>query len=390
MKKNIFILLAAILMTSCGSETNSNPNAYTLSCEFNEIPDGEVFLYTRIAEDVNGTMVPKIDTIGKAISKDGKFTFEGELEAPYFYTIGLAKDLGGQSTLTTEGTIFIAQEKASYSGTLKFPVLVNVEKGDLSKAFYDYQNEQAFIDATKNLKALEHLDFDKPENVVKKRKAETAINKIINQYNSAFYKNNDHQPYFYLLTLGDKIKTGKIEELQEISKEIDSISDSLPKTHKIIAFLYKQSIENMTLRKESKIGLDYKEVIGQTKNGNDIKLSEVVNTNKYVLLDFWASWCKPCIAEFPFMKVVHSKYKSKGFEIYGISIDENKDRWLKVIKEEQIPWIDVLMNPEDSYKKDYDVQSIPANFLIETKTGKVIDAGLRQGALAERLSELLD
>lgn len=91
---------------------------------------------------------------------------------------------------------------------------------------------------------------------------------------------------------------------------------------------------------------------------------------KYVLVDFWASWCGPCKASFPHMKEVYRKYKSDKFEIYGISIDKDKAAWLKGVEDQQLPWLSTL-DTKNIAQSGFAVTAVPTTFLIDPQ-GKII------------------
>jgi peroxiredoxin len=124
--------------------------------------------------------------------------------------------------------------------------------------------------------------------------------------------------------------------------------------------------------------------------GNPVSLSSF--RGKYVLIDFWATWCAPCIAEMPNIVKAYSRYKDKNFEILGVSLDrpDSKERWLKNIVELEMTW------PQLSDLKWwnctpallYNVNSVPASFLIDPQ-GQVVAVNLRGEALGEKLSEVL-
>jgi thiol-disulfide isomerase/thioredoxin len=120
--------------------------------------------------------------------------------------------------------------------------------------------------------------------------------------------------------------------------------------------------------------------------GNPIRLSDVVKNNEYVLLDFWASWCGPCRADMPKLKNAYAEYHPMGFDIYMVSIDTKKDKWVKAAEEEALVWNSTL----DSKKvKDlYGVTFIPQNFLI-SKSGEIVAVNLRNKDLVNKLDELL-
>lgn len=138
-------------------------------------------------------------------------------------------------------------------------------------------------------------------------------------------------------------------------------------------------------------GEKYKEISGLTSpGGKEIKLSEVVKENKYTLLDFWASWCPPCMREVPYLTADYAEYKDKGFEIYAVSYDDDSMAWQGAIKKNGMGWIHVsaLKGWECPTQALYGVRSIPRNFLIDSE-GNIVAENLRGEALGEKLAELL-
>ncbi len=116
---------------------------------------------------------------------------------------------------------------------------------------------------------------------------------------------------------------------------------------------------------------------------------------KYVLVDFWASWCTPCRVEIPELKSVYEKYKDKNFTILSISLDKDKEKWMEAMNHEQMSWpqLSDLKGDQNSAAKAYKVLGIPANFLVDP-SGKIIAAGIRDynpgsKALDKFLSKLI-
>ncbi len=127
--------------------------------------------------------------------------------------------------------------------------------------------------------------------------------------------------------------------------------------------------------------------------GKNVPLSSVIANpkNKYVLIDFWASWCGPCMGEMPHLKQAYAKYGKKGFEIYGVSLDSRAEDWKKAIAEVGMKWTNVssLEGFKTAAADEYAVRSIPTNFLVDCSTGVIIKKNLRGDAVLETLDELL-
>ena len=136
------------------------------------------------------------------------------------------------------------------------------------------------------------------------------------------------------------------------------------------------------------IGSEAPEIMQQTPEGGTLALSSL--RGKYVLIDFWASWCRPCRIENPNVKRVYERFKSKGFEILGVSLDRDHGAWVDAIRADGLPWKHVsdLGFWNNAAAQQYGVGSIPYTVLVD-REGRILEKGLRGEQLEARLAELL-
>jgi peroxiredoxin len=123
----------------------------------------------------------------------------------------------------------------------------------------------------------------------------------------------------------------------------------------------------------------------KTADGVEVTLSKL--RGKYVMIDFWASWCAPCRQENPNVVKVYNKFKAKGFEILGVSVDQDKQAWKEAIVADKLPWVHVL-DEGSTVANIYNVTGIPFTVLLD-KEGKIIAKGLRAEALEKKLATLM-
>ncbi|MGO4290481.1 peroxiredoxin family protein [Chitinophaga sp. RAB17] len=195
-------------------------------------------------------------------------------------------------------------------------------------------------------------------------------------------KMNQHTPVLmYALDFLHPIKDKALilAEINRLSKEYPWLAEAKQK---------KTDMANAeAIARKTGIGATAMDFTQNNTAGKAVKLSDY--RGKYVLLDFWASWCGPCRAENPNVLDNYEKYHSKGLEILGVSLDDKKDAWLKAIKDDGLEWAHVsdLKGWKNDVAKEYNIRAVPSNFLID-KEGKIVAVDLRGEELSQKLQEI--
>ena len=139
----------------------------------------------------------------------------------------------------------------------------------------------------------------------------------------------------------------------------------------------------------SSIGKPFIDFEQPDTEGKTHKLSEYAGKGKWLLVDFWASWCGPCRAEMPNVVAAYEKYHAKGFDVIGVSYDDNADKWKKAIADLKMPWLQLsdLKGWNNATAEIYGIQAIPANLLIDPQ-GIIVSRDLRGAGLQQKLEEI--
>ncbi len=274
---------------------------------------------------------------------------------------GSVKDLG--NTFKVEGspetTIFIEYNNLSKSRDIKLD--------SLNKAF------QLLMEANK----MDSKRMDSLSAIF-----ETPYNSIINQSNILMVDKISKNTNMYSSIMA--IQALDPDKYSDLYKSLDAgLSKKFPNDKNVIMF--HEVVERML---STNIGQFAPEISLPSPDGKEIALSSL--KGKLVLIDFWASWCGPCRKEMPNVIKIYSKFKNKGFEIYGVSLDQDKEKWMEAITKDGINWPQVsdLKYWDNVAARIYNVQGIPYTVLID-KDGKIIAKNLRGQELEKKIAEVL-
>jgi peroxiredoxin len=378
MKKIVlFTFICVVALNSCAKE-NKNAN-YEIKGKIGEY-NSPAKIYLQYVE--NNEIISLSETLN-----DGSFLFSGHVASPANGRLVIIPDgspINNQKTYEHTLSIIIDNEKVEINSA---DLIANaiITGSRLNDDLKKLQSQLKTIGDKKNSLLLDYYDApqDKENEVEFQSFAKERLALIENEMKETYKKFIlDHpQSYISLMALMDY----QMQEVNEIDFLLKSLSPELQQTEEGKYLAMQVSISKVTA-----IGSVAPDFSQDDPEGKPVRLSDF--RGKYLLLDFWASWCGPCRKENPNVVNAYNKYKNKNFEILGVSLDNPgaRQNWLNAILKDGLTWPQVsdLKGWQNAVAQQYSIQSIPQNFLLDPN-GVIIAKNLRGEKLNEVLSELL-
>ena len=356
--KKLFTLLAFFpLMLLAQTE------GFKITGKISGIPDGQVRLTTTQQDN---------STIASGTIKNGELSINGSIPEPGLYFIVL----GNQSPQY----IFLENKSIKITGSKSDIKNLNVEGSQSHKDFLEFNKIFNPLVASLNKTATQLQQQTNEKKREALMKEFDALNGEINNQVGKFVaarKNSYVSPFVLFVT-------SQLNDNPALLEQRYNMLDENIRNSKI----GKSLAEFISYNKIGAVGSNAMDFTQNDVNGNPIALSSF--KGKYVLVDFWASWCRPCRAENPNVVKAYNKFKDKNFTILSVSLDQDKDAWTKAIEKDGLKWNHVsdLKYWSNAVAVQYHIQSIPQNFLIDPN-GKIIAKDLRGPDLERKLCELL-
>ena len=380
MKTQIIFIISIALLFSCKPSTSNSDTEYEVIVKADGVYDG---LRAYLLKTENGRNRTATDT---AIIFNSVFRFKGDIKGAEMRAITIDGVRGQTSIFIEAGLINVEIYKDSIHTS-------KVEGTYNNSVFNDYKNKyQEKIEAVETVNA-EFLNSKQDLEVLKKLQTKRdSLRSQLKNFGYEFIETNNNSDFsLYILDGLTSQKGFDLELADSAFKTIKTSIKTKNESNQLISNRIKQKIENSPNKGKIKIGMQAPDFSAPNPEGKQVTLSDI--KGKVTIVDFWASWCKPCRIENPNLVKLYDKYHSKGLEIISVSLERGNQKafWIEAIKKDQLSWYNVsnLKFWQDPIAQAYSVNSIPATFILD-ENGALIAERLRGAELEAKIKSLLE
>ena len=384
MKRTLLFLAAALLMQAC----SSSPNEFSIKGDYQNANNEKVTLMQLKTDGMK-----KIDSV--KLASDGKFQFTGYTNIPAFFVVQADQSKTITLLVKPGDNIALSANLNKFNST--YDIKGSKDSKKIMNLRRNLEGNIARLDSLGKLYKANPNNENSQELRARLNKVSKEIVKEQKEYTKEFIDNNLNS-MVSLMALYQQIGPRSYvldprKDFEYFEKVDSSLMSQYPNSgpvkslHSQVEQMKKQMKAEKKNEERLAVGKKAPEIALPNPEGDTITLSSL--RGNYVLLDFWASWCKPCRVENPNLVKAYNKYESKGFEIYQVSLDKKRSAWEKAIEKDNLTWTHVsdLKFWNSSAAKTYNIRSIPANFLLNKK-GEIIDKNLRGEALQKKLHNI--
>ena len=380
MKTQIIFIISIALLFSCKPSTTNYGDNYEVIVKADGVYDG---LRAYLMKTENGRNRIATDT---AVVFNGAFFFKGEIIGTEMRALTIDGVRGQTSVFLEPGIIHVELYKDSIHKS-------KVEGTYNNAVFNDYKNQyQEKIEAIDAVRS-QFLNSNKDTEGLKAlQKKGDSLRAQLKNFGYEFIKTNNDSDFSLFVLEGLTSQKGfDVEFASNAFKNIEASIKTKNESNQLITDRIRQKIESNPNRPKIKIGMQAPDFTAPDPQGKQITLSEI--KGKVTIVDFWASWCKPCRIENPSLVKLYDKYHSKGLEIISVSLERGNQKafWIEAIKKDQLNWYNVsnLKFWQDPIAQAYSVNSIPATFILD-ENGTVVAERLRGAELEATIKNLLE